>query len=66
MKLTVNGRPHDHSGDGTLDALLKEIGANPLRVGILLNGEVVRNDARGAVRLCEGDIAEVITFVGGG
>ena len=25
MKLTVNGEPHEHQGDGTIDALLDEL-----------------------------------------
>lgn len=66
MKLRVNGEPHDHSGDETIAALLKEIGADPRRVVVMVNSEVACGAARGSVKLEEGDRVEVLVFAGGG
>jgi thiazole synthase len=66
MRLTVNGEPHNHTGDETIAALLKEIGADPRRVVVMINGGVVCGEARASVRLEEGDIVEVLAFAGGG
>jgi thiazole synthase len=66
MRLTVNGEPHNHTGDKTIEALLKEIGADPRRVVVMINGDVVCREARASVRLEDGDIVEVLAFAGGG
>jgi thiazole synthase len=66
MRLTVNGEPHNHTGDKTIEALLKEIGADPRRVVVMINGDVVCREAPASVRLEDGDIVEVLAFAGGG
>ena len=66
MKLTVNGDPHEHRGDGTVAALVRELGANPERVAVLVNGDVVPRNRRAETRLADGDTVELITFAGGG
>jgi len=66
MKLTVNGEPHNHTGDKTIEALLKEIGADPRRVVVMINSGVVCREARASVSLEEGDLVEVLAFAGGG
>ncbi len=66
MDLAVNGNAHSHAGDGSIDALVLEIGAQPDKVAILVNNEIVPRDKRGAVSLKEGDNVEIITMAGGG
>ena len=66
MKLTVNGEPCEHAGRGTIAELLRELGAEPERVAIVVNDEIVRSGARAAVTLKEGDRIEIIAFAGGG
>jgi thiamine biosynthesis protein ThiS len=44
MKLTVNGAAHGHKGDGTIDALLEELGANKAHTALMVNGEVVPSE----------------------
>ena len=41
MKLTVNGEPHEHHNDRTIDALLEELGANKAHTALMRNGDVV-------------------------
>ena len=66
MKIVLNGEQHECKGDGSLDGLLKEIGAAGGRVAVMVNGEVVRNADRANVRLKEDDRVEILTMMGGG
>ncbi len=66
MKITVNGKAHEHRGDGTVAGVLRELGADPARVAVVVNEAVIRSAERAAARLKEGDRVEVLTFAGGG
>ncbi len=66
MQLTVNGEAHEHAGSGTLDALLDELGANKAHAAAMVNGDVVPSTEWAAINLREGDVVELLVFVGGG
>jgi thiamine biosynthesis protein ThiS len=66
MKLTVNGEPHEHLGNGTIAALLDELGANKAHTALMLNGEVVPSNDWENTTLVENDEVEMLVFVGGG
>ena len=66
MHLVVNGDDTEHTGDGSLDALLREMGASGRPVAVLVNGEVIREPIRKSVVLRDGDVVEIIGFAGGG
>ena len=77
MNLTVNGKSHEHAGDGSVAALLAELGANPEHSALTVNGDLVfsrvtrlREQAAGKdwnnFKFSDGDRVEVLTFVGGG
>ncbi len=66
MKLTINDKEHEHTGDGTLKSLLAEINAASERVAIMVNDEVISKSDRDTIRLQECDKVEVLTFAGGG
>ena len=66
MKLNVNGEPHTHSGDGSVESLLKEIGANTAHTALMINGEVIPATAWASASLTENDEIEMLVFVGGG
>ena len=66
MKLTVNGEPHEHQGDGTVDALLEELGANKEHTALMVNGDVVSSNDWKTTTLRENDNVEMLVFVGGG
>jgi sulfur carrier protein len=66
VTLTVNGAPHRHDGEGTLASLLGELGANPRRVAIMVNDEILHGADRDRRVLKEGDRVEVLMFAGGG
>lgn len=66
MKLTINGEPHEHAGNGSIDALLEELGANKAHTALMINGEVAPSAAWHATTLNENDEVEMLVFVGGG
>jgi thiamine biosynthesis protein ThiS len=66
MKLMVNGKSHEHTGDRTVAALLDGLGANPDHAALMLNGEVVPSDQWDSTLLNEADDVEILVFVGGG
>ncbi|MFA5689685.1 MAG: sulfur carrier protein ThiS [Kiritimatiellales bacterium] len=66
MFITVNGESHEHSGNGSITALLGELGATPEHSAVTVNGELIYSKNWPACRLSTGDKIEVLTFVGGG
>jgi thiamine biosynthesis protein ThiS len=66
MFLTVNGEKIKHGGDGTVPALLAELGAMPAHTAVTVNGELVFSKDWKIFKLNDGDTVEVLTFVGGG
>ncbi|MDD3275433.1 MAG: sulfur carrier protein ThiS [Kiritimatiellales bacterium] len=66
MFLTVNGEKFEHGGDGTVPALLSELGATPEHTALTVNGELVFSKDWKSFKLNDGDAVEVLTFVGGG
>ena len=66
MQLTVNGESHEHTSDGSVTALLAELGANPAHAAVTVNGDLVFSKDWKTFKLTGGDAVEVLTFVGGG
>jgi sulfur carrier protein len=66
MLLTVNGQPLQLEGKGRVADLLRQVGCDPGRTALMLNGEVVPRDAWDGVALEEDDRVELIVFAGGG
>jgi len=66
MQLTVNGESHQHTGDGSVPALLAELGANPEHTALTVNGDLVFSKDWNFFKLSDGDTVEALTFVGGG
>jgi thiamine biosynthesis protein ThiS len=66
MYLTLNGEKHNHCGDGSVSALLAEIGAIPEHTALTVNGELLFSKDWKNFKFTDGDTVEVLTFVGGG
>jgi sulfur carrier protein len=66
MKLMVNGETHEHQGNGSIDALLEELGANKAHTAMMVNGAVVPSEEWISTTLKENDAVEMLVFVGGG
>jgi sulfur carrier protein len=66
MFLTVNGEKYEHRGDGTVPALLAELGATPEHTAVTVNADLASSKNWRNFKLNDGDAVEVLTFVGGG
>ena len=66
LTLTVNGKSRVVPAGTTLRTLVEEMGAQPSRVVVERNLEIVPEERLGAVEVADGDNVEVIQFVGGG
>ncbi|MEO7247267.1 MAG: sulfur carrier protein ThiS [Novosphingobium sp.] len=66
ISLTVNGEPRRAPVGSSIADLVALIGLNPAKVAVERNGEIVRRGTHGDVMLGEGDIVEIVHFVGGG
>jgi thiamine biosynthesis protein ThiS len=66
MKITVNGEPHEHHGNGSVNAMLDELGANKAHTALMINGNVVPSSDWESPGLNDDDEIEMLVFVGGG
>jgi len=66
MRIRVNGSDREVVQGATVAALLDHLGLAPARLAVERNGRVVPKPDYPAVALEEGDVLEVVHFVGGG
>lgn len=66
MRVTVNGRVQELIEGVTIDRLLDILHVPRKAIAVELNREIVPSSRHGVDRLCEGDVVEIVTFVGGG
>ena len=66
ITLTLNGEPHRITRGSSVADLVRHIGLNPKKVAVERNLEIVPRSTLAAVMLADGDILEIVHFVGGG
>ena len=66
LTLVVNGEPPRVPGPATVTSLLDHLGLDPRMVVVEVNREIIRRVRQGEVVLHEGDLVELVHFVGGG
>lgn len=66
MDLIVNEKAHNHIGDGSVPALLAELGATPEHTALTVNDELIFSKDWKTFTFTAGDRVELLTFVGGG
>lgn len=66
MRITVNGEPHEIAEQTTVRALIEALGLGGGPVAVERNGDVVVRAEHAATVLQEGDVLEIVHFVGGG
>lgn len=64
--MKVNGKPYPISRPVTVAALLEELGYNPQRVAVEVDGAIVRRAEFAAFVLSNDSTVEIVGFVGGG
>lgn len=65
MKVRVNGLDMDVKATTVME-LLEELQINPERVVVEVNLEIVKKDRFNEYKIKEGDLIEIVNFVGGG
>lgn len=66
MKLTVNGKERTLEKEMTLQEFLISEQYQPHQVAVERNEAIVANEAYETTKLEQGDILEILTFMGGG
>ena len=66
MRIHLNGGEHEASEGATLRSLLETMSLPATRVAVELNGRVVARAEFERIEIREGDVLEVVHFVGGG
>lgn len=66
MTITLNGDPYVVEGALTVAALLERLDIDARRVAVEYNLVVLKRANFAQTSLCEGDVVEIVNFVGGG
>ena len=66
ISITLNGEPRRVAAGSSIAALAAEIGLNPKKIAVERNLEIVPRSTLADVLLAEGDVLEIVYFVGGG
>lgn len=66
LNLTVNGEPRRARQGSTIADLVRGLELNPQKVAVERNGEIAPRSTLADVVLAEGDVLEIVHFVGGG
>lgn len=65
-RIRLNGQEREVPGGTTIASLLETLALAPQRLAVERNGRVVPKPDHAVVALEEGDVVEVVHFVGGG
>ena len=65
LAITLNGEPR-RAAPGSIADLVRSLELDPAKVAVERNGEIVPRSTLNAVPLGEGDVLEIVHFVGGG
>lgn len=66
MQITINGKHHDIAANTSIAAVMKQRGFKPGMAVAELNYEIIPNEEWHTTILKEGDVLEIVAFMGGG
>ncbi len=66
MQLTINGDPRTIDDAQTVEELLRHLALDPRAVVVELNRVIIRRPAVATTAVADGDVVEIVHFVGGG
>ncbi len=66
LSLTVNGEPRRAAAGSTIADLVRALELDPTKVAVERNGEIAPRSTLADAVLAEGDVLEIVHFVGGG
>jgi len=64
ISLTINGEPR-RAAPGSIADLVRSLELDPAKVAVERNGEIVPRSTLAAVEIAQGDVLEIVHFVGG-
>jgi sulfur carrier protein len=66
MKIRLNGEDYTVEQNCTVAGLLEKLDIHPQRVAVEVNLKIVKKSDYSSYIIKEGDVVEVVSFVGGG
>ena len=66
LQLTVNGEPRRAPAGSSIADLVRALELDPAKVAVERNGEIAPRSTLAGVLLADGDVLEIVHFVGGG
>lgn len=66
MRIELNGEGKDVEDGATVGALVTGLGLGQERVAVEVNRKLVKRASWGETALADGDVVEIVHFVGGG
>jgi sulfur carrier protein len=66
MKITINGETKEITPNTTLFSFIKDMDLNPDTVVAECDGRIIKRDEYDTLVLSDGNVLELIRFVGGG
>lgn len=66
ISLIVNGEPRQFTANASIADLVADIGLDPAKVAVEHNAEIAPRSQLANIQLSDGDILEIVHFVGGG
>jgi thiamine biosynthesis protein ThiS len=66
MRVQLNGEARDFRDGVTIHDLVIELGLTQRRIAVEVNRDILPREAYAQRHLCEGDVIEIVHFIGGG
>lgn len=66
INLTVNGEPRHIAAGASIADMVRSLELDPAKVAVERNGEIAPRSTLADVVLADGDVLEIVHFVGGG
>jgi thiamine biosynthesis protein ThiS len=66
MRVLLNGETRDLRDGVTVDELVCELGLTQRRIAVEVNRDILPRDGYAHHRLQDGDVVEIVHFIGGG
>lgn len=66
MRVLLNGETRDFRDGVTVHDLVIELELTQRRIAVEINRDILPREQYGARRLCDGDVIEIVHFIGGG
>jgi thiazole synthase len=66
LQIRLNGDPRDVPNGVSIASMLRELGLDPTKVAVERNREIVPRSTFGETAVEDGDVFEIVHFVGGG